>query len=628
MGKRIVSVIMFMILMLSGVFYIQVSAKTVNKSLLAEQAKGKAPNVKVYMTGEDMTSESAVSGSVEDIALTQSGDIKTFDETGESLRYIILFDNSGSINKVQFDEAKNQLKNLRQNMKNNDEMLLYTVGTIDVSSDKTDVFGRTALASETDKVEDDNLLIDDIEYISSRDGKTILYKSINQVIEEQSSQTSIDSLRTVILIITDGEDDSDDINGRDNDKDTTLTNVINSSIPVYGILLNNTAKVSNEEKIIFTKNQILNPDNGHGYYCNCSDDPTVEKVDEGFADIDSILRKGTYVVNLVTDNNKTTVGKKELNLTVNNQSINPVILDYSDYEQDKDAPTISGNIKKESRNSITFTLDDTNGVNDKDASDATHYSIQMKSEGKDKEKDKDKEGKVWTIDQVNVNRNGTAVTVTLTLKEDDLYNGDYTLTIDGIKDESQDQNAMVKVKGEFSVDDGLDAKSEARKEFIQKYWWILLIVLIVTIGIIIIIIAKKKAVKIINKEVDYGKINQSDSMLVRLTITDRTGTVKDVEWNIEGSLFVGRSDICNIFFDDDRLSKQHFVLEVNKTGCYIEDLESTNGTFVNGVKMTNRRLLLDGDIITAGREKIEFHAPKNGIPLSDEDSTILEDYDQ
>ena len=70
---------------------------------------------------------------------------------------------------------------------------------------------------------------------------------------------------------------------------------------------------------------------------------------------------------------------------------------------------------------------------------------------------------------------------------------------------------------------------------------------------------------------------------------------------------MGRSDICNIVFDDDRLSKQHFVIEVTKMGCYIEDLESTNGTFVNGVKLTNRRMLLDGDEINVGREKIVFH---------------------
>ena len=46
-------------------------------------------------------------------------------------------------------------------------------------------------------------------------------------------------------------------------------------------------------------------------------------------------------------------------------------------------------------------------------------------------------------------------------------------------------------------------------------------------------------------------------------------------------------------------------------GCYLEDLQSTNGTFVNGVKVTNRRMLIDGDVITAGRETFVFHVPKN-----------------
>ena len=40
--------------------------------------------------------------------------------------------------------------------------------------------------------------------------------------------------------------------------------------------------------------------------------------------------------------------------------------------------------------------------------------------------------------------------------------------------------------------------------------------------------------------------------------------------------------------------------------CYIEDLETTNSTFVNGVKITGKRMLLDGDVITAGRENLSF----------------------
>lgn len=46
--------------------------------------------------------------------------------------------------------------------------------------------------------------------------------------------------------------------------------------------------------------------------------------------------------------------------------------------------------------------------------------------------------------------------------------------------------------------------------------------------------------------------------------------------------------------------------------CYIEDLETTNGTFVNGVKITGRRMLLDGDVITVGREKIVFRLMDGG----------------
>lgn len=604
MGKRIVPFTLLLTMLFSGFFASIGQAATVNKASLAEQAKGKAPNIKIYMTGTEMSGAVSVAGSIADITLSQAGEIKTFDETGESIRIIVLLDNSGSINKQQFDEAKKQLKKLRKNLKNNDELQIYTVGTTDISSDKVDILEGTANAAAADQMQNDIDKIEAIPYITERTGKTILYRSINQVLEEQASQKTMEALRTVVLLITDGEDDSDDINGKDNDKNATLENVQNSSIPIYGILLNNATRNPNAKKIKFTKNKILNSDNGHGYYYNCSIDTDADIVKKAFKKMNEIFRQETYVVNLVADTNRTVVGENVLNITVNNQAIAPIMVDYSNYTQEADAPIIVGSVKKEGKNAITFSIEDVNGVNLADASDQAHYSIRT---------DAEKEGKIWTIDQVNTNQIGENVQVTLTVKEEEFYNGDYTLIVSGIRDESQDQNVMTNVKATFSVEDGLDGKKEARKEFLQKYWWIALIFLIIVIGVIVIIIAKKKSVKIIEKEIDIGELNQADSKMIRLTITDRSGAIKDVEWNVEGSLFIGRSDICNIFFDDDRLSKQHFVIEVTKLGCYIEDLESTNGTFVNGVKMTNRRLLLDGDIITAGREKFVFHVAKNQV---------------
>ena len=280
-------------------------------------------------------------------------------------------------------------------------------------------------------------------------------------------------------------------------------------------------------------------------------------------------------------------------------------MDYSAYDKDSDAPVLTGDVEEVSSNSIKFSIQDQNGVNNMDANEAANYMIQTVSDNG--------EGKVWSIESINTAASGHQITVTLTTSEE-LYNDSYTLHLTNIRDKSQDQNEM-DVTAEFTITTGLDAKKVEFQNMIKSYWWIGLIVLVVIIGVIIVIVIRRKKTEVVG--VDPDELEKADSKKIRLTITDRAGMIKDVEWNVEGSLFVGRSDICNIFFDDDRLSKQHFVIEVNKMGCYIVDLESTNGTFVNGVKITNRRMLLDGDVITAGREKFVFHLPKQQLETQD-----------
>ncbi len=572
----------------------------VNKALLVEQAKGKAPNVKAYLTGSYTSDNMKAAGTVSGTTLTQEGNIVPFDESGEGIRYIVLFDNSGSINIKQFEEAKVQLSNMRKSLRNSDEMQIFTVGTTDISAEKRDVMGRVACATETDKLASDCEAIESIEYIPGVESRTILYRSLSEVLEEQAGQADIEKNRTVIILITDGEDDSDELKGRNNDRNATLVNVQKTSIPVYGILLNSTARKPNEEKIKFTKNSILNASNGNGYYYNCSDKEDADIVSEAFKTIEQVLREQTYVIYMAAENNRTVDGEAELKLVVNGQAVDTVLFDYSNYEKDDTAPIVVGIVEKEGRNTISLTLEDENGVNISDAGDIAHYIVRRESDDKS-----------WTVNQVNVNQDGTSAIVTLTMNEENFLNGTYELIIDGIRDESQDVNSMKEVKISFEVDDGLDPGTVARKDFLQKYWWIGLIILVAALGTIGLIFLRKKVVKIV--EVDGSELNKADSKLIRLTITDRLGTTREVEYNVEGSVFIGRSDICEIFFDDDRLSKQHFVIEVTKMGCYIEDLDSTNKTYVNGVKVTNKRLLLDGDVITAGRETFVIHLDKNEL---------------
>lgn len=604
MGNRIKRIGFVMVLVLVFVFSMTANAQTVvNKEFMVEQAKGKAPNVKLYVTGTKVLKDVTVTGTDDTIEFVQAGNIEGFKESEEGIRYIILMDNSGSIDRAQFEEAKLQLSEWRKSLKPQDEMELYTVGTLDILSEKVNVFGRTVLGTDTAKLESDMDAIVNVPYMKDAAGKTILYRSLSETLEAQESKTSYDSLRTVVILITDGEDDSDEINGKDNDNASTLKNVQESTIPIYGIVLNNKMRSKNEEKIKFTKNRILNSDNSRGYYYNCATEPTTEVVDDAFKQIKSILYDNTYIINLKADNNRKISGMSELQVLVDGQSKDVAVLDYSEYEMDSDAPSVVGSLKKDGKNVVKIVLEDENGINIADAKDKSHYTV-IVDDGK-------KKATKWKVAQVSATENGNQAIVNLTMEQEEFYNQKYKVTIDGIHDNSEDQNKMNKVKASFTVEDGLNPTTQAIKNFILKYWWIAFLIVVIGVGVAVVIIVKKKTVKIVESNTD--ELVKADSKLIRLTITDRTGAIKDVEWDVEGSLFVGRSDICNIFFDDDRLSRQHFVIEVTKMGCYLNDLETTNGTFVNGVRITTRRLLLDGDVITAGREKIVFHMDRNQV---------------
>ena len=53
----------------------------------------------------------------------------------------------------------------------------------------------------------------------------------------------------------------------------------------------------------------------------------------------------------------------------------------------------------------------------------------------------------------------------------------------------------------------------------------------------------------------------------------------------EGRYILGRGEDCQIIVPDDGISKKHAALEVDEHGVFIQDLKSSNGTFINGVKV-------------------------------------------
>ena len=63
---------------------------------------------------------------------------------------------------------------------------------------------------------------------------------------------------------------------------------------------------------------------------------------------------------------------------------------------------------------------------------------------------------------------------------------------------------------------------------------------------------------------------------------------------------VGRRDPATIVLSGDRtISRRHFALETDGNACFIRDLNSTGGTYLNGARVSSTEVR-DGDEIQAG----------------------------
>ena len=58
--------------------------------------------------------------------------------------------------------------------------------------------------------------------------------------------------------------------------------------------------------------------------------------------------------------------------------------------------------------------------------------------------------------------------------------------------------------------------------------------------------------------------------------------------------------------DDEYASGRHARFEPRRDGVWVEDIGSTNGTFVNGIRLTRERRLAPGDVVRIGETDLRF----------------------
>ena len=81
------------------------------------------------------------------------------------------------------------------------------------------------------------------------------------------------------------------------------------------------------------------------------------------------------------------------------------------------------------------------------------------------------------------------------------------------------------------------------------------------------------------------------------------GTVFDVA---AGESVIGRDRACAIQMDADSVSRRHARLRVNPQGAWVEDLDSKNGTWIDGERIHTAVALVDGASFKLGSETVRF----------------------
>lgn len=99
-----------------------------------------------------------------------------------------------------------------------------------------------------------------------------------------------------------------------------------------------------------------------------------------------------------------------------------------------------------------------------------------------------------------------------------------------------------------------------------------------------------------------------------LIIHSRDGNRRKVPLPV-GRLSLGRSSENDLSYPDDQaLSRRHLVFDFDGQICWVEDLKTTNGSQLNGLRLTGRQRLEENDAVSAGGLSLTFAAATDTEP--------------
>jgi pSer/pThr/pTyr-binding forkhead associated (FHA) protein len=90
----------------------------------------------------------------------------------------------------------------------------------------------------------------------------------------------------------------------------------------------------------------------------------------------------------------------------------------------------------------------------------------------------------------------------------------------------------------------------------------------------------------------------------KLTVVE--GPLKGKSYGLGEELTIGRAEKCHIVVDDTYVSQVHARFYANGDSFFVEDLGSTNGTYLNRRRITSPAELSRGDRVKIGKMVLEM----------------------
>jgi pSer/pThr/pTyr-binding forkhead associated (FHA) protein len=99
-------------------------------------------------------------------------------------------------------------------------------------------------------------------------------------------------------------------------------------------------------------------------------------------------------------------------------------------------------------------------------------------------------------------------------------------------------------------------------------------------------------------------------------LVGQAGPLSGQRWMMRGEIVIGRDEDCEIMIPSRQVSRHHALFKASKSGVILEDLNSKNGTHLNGAPITEPVQLNDGDLVQiAFAQQFVFLSSDATLPL-------------